>query len=153
MQAEVLTSKGAVSIGSVVPRITVRDSQDGTELLDYAVSSGTILYVFSPACAWCIRNVAAVQALATQTAARYRFVGLSLSDVGLSQFLVLNKPAFPVLQPRSLAELSAYHPGMTPETLVISKQRIVLADWRGAYTNATKDSIEEFFSVNLPQIN
>jgi hypothetical protein len=72
--------------GSWVPPIEVMD-QDGhkVSILYSEEASPTILYLFSPECDWCTRNLESVKALEKQTARQYRFIGLSLSGRNLIQ--------------------------------------------------------------------
>lgn len=53
------------------------------------------------------------------------------------------------IPPSSISDLKL---GTTPETIVVSRDGLVLRDWRGAYTGATKQQMEEFFSMGLPDL-
>ena len=112
----------------------------------------TVLYVFRPSCPWCRRNKDSINALARQTAGRYRILGISLSDEGLAKFAEEHHFQFPVYSdiPRSVVE--AMKLGTTPETIVVSPSSSVLRDWAGAYTGAQKALAENFFSVRLPEL-
>jgi hypothetical protein len=57
-------------------------------------------------------------------------------------------PIFSGASPRTVR---AYHLGLTPETIVVSSEGMVLADWRGTYEGETKGEIERFFRVRLPE--
>ncbi len=64
-------------------------SMDGSEL-------PTVLYVFTPPCEWCERNLPNVAALAEGAAGRYRLIGLSLDRNKLNDYLAARSLTFPV---------------------------------------------------------
>jgi peroxiredoxin len=118
--------------------------------LSYAeTSKPTVIYFFRPGCTWCERNASTLGSLAGQVSARYRMVGLSMSCEGLDEFLALHPMAFPVLSNPSPANLASMRLRVTPSTIVVSPQGVVLRSWSGAYIGETKSSVEAFFGVSL----
>jgi hypothetical protein len=53
-----------------------------------------IVYVLSPTCKWCKANIPSVDALVTQTQGRYRFVGVSGTSIGLTEYIHQTAPPF-----------------------------------------------------------
>ncbi|HEY0730546.1 MAG TPA: redoxin family protein [Pyrinomonadaceae bacterium] len=109
----------------------------------------TVLYVLSPTCPWCDRNRANIAKL-TERGDRFRFVGLSLSEAGLKEYVDKQQLKFPVytrVTPEAQIELGL---GPTPQTIVISPEGRVLKNWAGAYNEQTRDEIEEYFQIQLP---
>jgi hypothetical protein len=47
----------------------------------------TIRYVFAPTCSWCARNLDNFKALVDQKTGGYRFIGVSLTDQGLPDYV------------------------------------------------------------------
>ncbi len=62
--AEQIASKGALSVGTTVPPVEVRDSSGRVGSVPYSdTTKPTILYVFRPSCMWCQKNGVAVESL------------------------------------------------------------------------------------------
>lgn len=110
----------------------------------------TVLYAFRPGCAWCKRNLAAVQALAEGIASQYRVVGVSLTRDGLREYLNQSPFRFPVYV--AGPEARQLKLGGTPETLVISSDGVVMNAWLGAYVAKTSDDVERKFQIKLPRV-
>jgi peroxiredoxin len=149
-----LSVRGALALGAKVPgEFSARD-QDGREAIIRFASSSvpTVLYVFRPSCVWCQRNSQSVNALAEQTAGRYRLVGLTLSVDGLAEFVKEHRFPFPVYSDIPLSVVNALRLGATPQTIVVSPSATVLEDWTGAYTGIQKSLAESFFSIRLPEV-
>jgi peroxiredoxin len=135
---------------SVLP-FQVRDRDGQSQMLTYdAVSTPTVLYVFTPPCSWCARNMDNFKTLVGKAGAQYRFVGLSLSDQGLPEYVAKNELQLPVYSGLSDETKKAYKFGGTPQTLVISPEGKVLQNWMGAYVGPQKSEVETFFHVSLP---
>jgi hypothetical protein len=69
----------------------------------------------------------------SKESAQYRFVGLSLSDTGLTEYVTKNELEFPIYAGLSPETIKSYKLGGTPQTIVISPEGKVLQDWAGAY--------------------
>lgn len=111
----------------------------------------TVLYAFRPACAWCRRNIGAVQALAEGASPGYRFIGVSLTRDGLKEYLGQTPFRFPVYVAGPKA--SPLKLGLAPETLVISREGVVVKAWPGAYVARTSADIEKTFGFKLPDVH
>lgn len=111
----------------------------------------TVIYVFSPTCVWCDRNLNNVKALKNSIGQSYQFIGVSLSDSGLNEYVSSHKLAFPIYKQPSKETIKQLDLGSTPQTIVISPQGKVLKNWVGAY-GSTKSEIEAYFGVQLPGI-
>src|SRR5262245_33290440 len=67
-------------VGTSVPALSGRSLQQTPLRIDY--EQPTVVYYFSPTCAWCARNWSNVKALANGIHDRYHFVGVStVSDI------------------------------------------------------------------------
>ena len=111
---------------------------------------GTVLYVFTPACHWCKSNLNNIKSLAATQSDGYRFVGLSLTDKNLKEYLDrehLPFPAFIATDRKAIIELRL---GSTPQTLVILPSGKVAINITGAYKGKLLAEVENFFSVHLP---
>jgi peroxiredoxin len=137
--------------GTIVPPFTA-DRLDGQqELISYQISNQpTVLYVFTPSCSWCARNMDNFKTLVSKTHRQYRFIGLSLSEEGLPQYVATNDLWIPVYSGLAKATKEAYKLGGTPETIVVSPEGRILQVWMGAYIGNQQSSVEEFFDVALP---
>jgi hypothetical protein len=136
--------------GAHAPVLAGEDIQGQRRSVDYSGSAPTVLYVFSPDCAWCKRNEHTVDRLVHALADRARFVGLSLDREGLLHWVDTRHPGYEVLTDLSYRTLLAYGFTSTPTTLVISGAGSVERVWHGAYRGETLREIERYFNVSLP---
>ena len=139
--------------GSIMHPFTATSMAGDRETIDYKNhDKPTVIYVVSPNCVWCARNTQNINAIAERKAEAFRFVGVSLSEEGLIEYLNLHQLNFPVfkgLTPESIQMLGL---GATPQTIVISRDGQVLKNWIGAYVMESQSEIEEFFGIQLPGI-
>lgn len=108
----------------------------------------TVLYVFSPSCVWCKRNIEAAKALARGSSPSYRFIGVSLTLDGLGEYLGKVNLGFPVYVAGPAA--AALKLKATPETIIVSPGGVVVKVWLGAYMEGTLADVERTFGVKLP---
>jgi hypothetical protein len=111
---------------------------------------GTVLYVFSVQCRWCEQNLPNIVSLESQVRQQYEFVGVSLSEEGLRQYIHDRKFPLTVLIRPSSESKSAYQLRSTPTTYLLSPDGVVVASWIGAYQGGTLSAIERTFGVHLP---
>jgi peroxiredoxin len=142
-----------LAVGTSVPAITAKRLDGQEESISYGeVDQTTVLYIFTPPCTWCARNMDNFKTLLDKESGQYRFIGLSLSDATLPEYVAKNDLKLPVYSGLSPETLKAYKLGSTPQTIVISSEGKVLQDWAGAYVGDQKSQIEAFFHVTLPGI-
>jgi peroxiredoxin len=140
-----------VKVGTAVPPIAAKRLDGHQEVLSYdKTGQPTVLYVFTPTCIWCARNLNNLKALMDKHGAEYRFIGLSLSEEGVAQYVARNSLGVPVYSGLSPETLKTYKLGSTPQTIVISPEGKVLQDWVGAYAGPQKSEVEAFFHITLP---
>jgi peroxiredoxin len=144
-------AKSLLKVGATVPPIAAKrlDGQPGVVSYQGAEQS-TVLYIFTPPCSWCARNMDNLKTLLDKERGHYRFVGLSLSDEALREYVAKNELKLPVYSGLSGETVKTYKLGSTPQTIVISREGKVLQDWVGAYVGDQKSQIEAFFHVTLP---
>lgn len=139
--------------GALVPPIDAIDLNGKKQTLVYSqVSNPTVLYIFTPPCSWCARNMENIKQLAAQKGTEYRFIGLSLSKQDLRNYVASQGLTIPVYTDLSAEILKTYKLGATPQTIVVSAQGQVLKDWIGAYVGDQKTQVEKFFQITLPGI-
>lgn len=141
--------------GAQLPPLDVRTLGGSAQQLKPAAGKGLLLYVLSPACGWCDRNVANVKALAAAVTAQghYDLAGVSLSPKGLAEHLNDNDFGFPVFVAADNPSARTYKLASTPNTLVIAPDGRLEAQYLGAFTAATGAAIEERFGLRLPGLN
>lgn len=149
-----LKAENKLSAGASVPPINAKDIDGNAASVSYT-SDGipTVLYVFSPQCKWCEKNIPSIKSFADQVHGKYRLVGMSLSSDGLRSYVAQNGFAFPILDELPPYIVTSYKLGGTPQTIVVSDEGKVLKDWSGAYFGGTKKEIEEYFHVRLPNVD
>jgi peroxiredoxin len=137
-------------IGTAMPTLHVVDIFGKPTIIESSHrNKPLLLYVFSPSCGWCRRNIHRINDLAMQITSRYDVVGLSLARDGLADFMKDDRMPFPVYTDPTPDTVTAYRLAITPETIVISSEGKVQATWTGAYLRATKSLVEQFFLVKL----
>jgi peroxiredoxin len=137
--------------GTIVPSIVAKRLDGQQELISYEkTNEPTVLYVFTPPCSWCARNLDNFKTLALKESGQYRVIGLSLSEQNLPEYVAKSDLRLPVYSGLSPETLKTYKLGSTPQTIVISPEGKVLQDWVGAYAGDQKSQVEAFFHVSLP---
>jgi peroxiredoxin len=140
-----------LTVGTTVPPIIGKQVDGRQARISYqATNQSTVLYVFTPPCLWCARNMDNFKALAGKESTAYHFIGISLSDQGLAEYVAKNDLKLPVYSGLSPEALKTYKLGSTPQTIVISPEGKVLQDWVGAYVGDQQSQVEAFFHVKLP---
>ncbi len=142
---------GNLPEGAEVPALTAIELLSG-ETVTLTYDKPTIVYVFSPTCVWCDRNLDNVRYLAKQVENDYVFHSISLVEDGLREYVTLNDIPDGVYWGLSPALKKSYKLGGTPQTLVISEKSVVLKNWVGAYSNEVGEEIEDYFGVELPGV-
>lgn len=137
--------------GESVPPLIVFDANNEKIEISYK-NKPTILYVFTPDCVWCLKNLENIKRLASQTKNKYSFFGISLKNDNLSQYIKDNEIGFPVYHSPPKDIYRSYKMGQTPQTFAISPDGYVIATWAGAYEGEVKKQIEEFFAVALADV-
>lgn len=143
------TPVNRLSLGTEVPPIRATGLEGKQTTITYAGSSPTVLYVFIPPCGWCARNLANIQALARDRGKTYHFVGLSLTNEHLKEYAARSGIDFPVYSVGTEA-INALGLGNTPQTLIVSPDGKLLANWVGAYGGDLRVDIETYFAMKLP---
>ena len=140
--------------GTAVPPFQAVDPKGQPQTVGYDQGGGkqTVLYIFTPPCHWCERNLDNLKELVTRKGDEYRIIGLSLSKDGLPEYVAKNELTMPIYTGLSEETRKTYKLGSTPETIVVSPDGRVLRSWMGAYTGDQKSQVEEFFHIVLPGI-
>lgn len=148
-----IKSEMQLLVGTSVPIIEAKDIDDHPAKISYNDGTKpTVLYIFTPDCKWCNRNLLNLKALATQARDNYHIVGLSLSGNKLRDYAARKDLKIPIYYGAPLEITSAYKLGGTPQTIVISPEGRVLKNWTGAYTGDVQREIEKYFQIHLPGI-
>lgn len=151
--AELTAPPPAVEVGTVVSPIKAHGLDGQASVISYADGDRpVVLYVFTPQCPWCARNLANLKTLLAHGRGDYRFVGLSLTDKDVRDYAAKNQLDLPVYFNPSDEATREYKLGSTPQTIVISRDGKVLKNWLGAYTGPQQAEVEQFFGVSLPGI-
>lgn len=146
-------SEYQLKIGTSVPAIAAKRLDGERTVISYqGTSQPTVLYVFTPPCIWCARNLDNFKALLGKESDEYRFIALSLSEDGLAQYVAKNELKVPVYSGLTTQTKQAYKLSGTPQTIVVSPDGRVLQNWIGAYVGDQKTQVERFFHLDLPGI-
>ena len=142
-----------LKVGTPVPPFTAMRVGGGSETISYSESEQpTVLYVFTPQCVWCQRNLENLKTIIKERHGEYRFVGISLTEDAVEKYVAENDLGIPVYIGISAEARTLYKMGSTPETIVISADGKVVQAWGGAYVGEAKSQVESYFHVTLPGI-
>ncbi len=142
-----------LKVGTTVPPIAAKRLDGEPGVISYqGTEQSTVLYIFTPPCSWCARNMDNLKTLLDKERGHYRFVGLSLSEQTLREYVAKNDLKLPVYSGLSSETLKAYKLGSTPQTIIISTDGRVVQNWMGAYVGDQKSQVEAFFHVSLPGV-
>lgn len=142
-----------VPVGTTLPPISAVDLQGAAATISYRVHLPTVLYVFVPTCHWCERNLENIKFLASARAGQYQFIGLSLNQPELKEYVAGHGITFPVYTRVSPEAIKALRLGGTPQTLVVSPEGRLVKNWLGAYDGDVGSDVEAFFGVRLPGLS
>jgi peroxiredoxin len=149
----VALAERVIKVGTSAPPITANRLGGGSETISYSVGDRpTVLYVFTPQCVWCTRNLDNLKTLIGKKRSDYRFIGISLTDDGVDKYVAEKGLGIPIYTGPSAEARAAYKLGSTPETIVVSPQGKVIQVWPGAYVGEFKSQVELYFRVTLPGI-
>jgi hypothetical protein len=110
----------------------------------------TVFYVLTPSCIWCRRNEANIQRIVETKANEFRFIGLSLADSGLKEYIDEHNLKFPVYSGLKEETIQALGLGGTPQTIIVSPEGQILKVWKGAYAENLRPEVEAYFGIQLP---
>lgn len=134
-----------------VDPFTAVDLDGKQQTISYAATNKpTVLYVISPSCIWCERNNENIEQLAKVKESDFRFIGLSLAEPGLKEYMVGSRLNFPMYTRLTSETIQSLGLGGTPQTIVISPEGRVLKNWRGAYIEHSRPDVEAYFGIRLP---
>lgn len=149
----VIKSESRLALGDTLPPIVAKDPHGRTAILDYSETERpTVVFIITPTCGWCTKNVMNMRALVENAGNRYRFVGLSLSSDKLLDYVKDNKLEFPIYTDLPILTMREYKFGGTPQTIVVSPQGQVTRIWSGAFAEDLQREVEDYFGVKLPGI-
>ena len=80
----------------------------------------------------------------------FRFIGLSLTDSGLREYIGDHPLKFPIYTGMKAETITSLGLGSTPQTIVISPEGKVVKLWTGAYVERLQPDVEGYFGVRLP---
>lgn len=84
---ELIKSESELAVGELAPSFLAKDLDGHTVMVSYGNTNlPTLLYIFTPDCEWCTKNVSNVQRLATEARGNCRIIGLSLSSDNLRDY-------------------------------------------------------------------
>ena len=146
-----LKQQNRLQVDQAVPNIAGKTIDGKPIEINFAAShKPTILYVFTPTCGWCKRNFENMTTLRHGVENRYVFVGISLTDKDLADYVKAHNIDYPVVTGISEGTRTVYKLGGTPATIVVSPENKVLKTWTGAYNALLQAEISNYFNVKLP---
>lgn len=139
--------------GTLIDPVTASGPDGKPVTIAYDAGKPTVFYVISPSCIWCKRNQANINKLTETKGNEFRFVGLSLADEGLKEYVEGHQLKFPVYSGVKEDTVRSLGLGGTPQTIVVSPEGKVLKVWMGAYVDRLQPEVESFFGVQLPGLS
>jgi hypothetical protein len=141
-----------VVIGETVADIDLKDPWGNPARLAWrADPRPTFVYVFSPSCVWCTRNLQGIITVTKQQRS-YRMIGLSTTNQGLSEYVKAHDLGMPVYHLENKQNRRTLKISATPSAFLISPAGVVRKVWLGAWTGHAGEEIGALFGVVLPPI-
>lgn len=140
-------------IDTVLPPLEAERLGGAREKIDFSADPRpTLLYVFTPSCRWCSRNLDNLKTVLTAARDTHRVIAVSLdpSSAEYGREVGLELPIYINPSPETV---ESYGFGPTPQTLVISREGRVVKSWVGAYAGSAKPEVEEYFRTRLPGLS
>lgn len=139
--------------GEVIQSISGSNLAGNNEIITFSESDKpTVLYIFTPSCSWCNKNLESINTLIKLRGSSYRFIGLSLSKEDLQAYVSKNNISFPVYVDLSQENIQTLGLGYTPQTIIINPDGKLIKNWVGAYGDTIKSELETYFNIRLPGI-
>jgi len=141
-----------LELGTKVPAVR-GTGLDGAKVELRYESRPQILYVFSPKCIWCDRNMENAKQLAQQTAERYDFVAVALNAEDLEGYVRRHSLSWKVVKDIPTEIQQAFGMAGTPQTIVVDIGGKVRHVWSGALSGSALAEVEKALDVRLPGLN
>jgi hypothetical protein len=93
-----------------------------------------------------------IAGLADAKANDFRFVGLSLDESGLKEYVERHQLKFPVYARLPAETVESLGLGSTPQTIVVSPEGEIVKVWSGAYIEDLRSEVEAYFGIQLPAV-
>jgi hypothetical protein len=140
-----------VVTGKVIPELGVKDLDGHKVTLNWASDPRpTVLYIFTPQCHWCQRNLANLKALVSLRGTAYHFVALSITEDGVKTYVAEAGLRVPVYQTADVKPIRDVGLVGTPYMVLVSSTGTVVKAWRGAFIGRIQKDVEGVFNVQLP---
>ena len=137
-------------VGAVVPPLDVQRFKGARELVGFSADrKPTLMYVFSPSCSWCAKNLSNVKTILRAATTSHHVLALSL-DPNVDDYVQTAALNVPIYIKPSEKMFGPYGLGPTPLTFVVGPDGKVLKSWVGAYSGETQKDVEAYFGVKLP---
>src|SRR5215213_1144478 len=139
--------------GKSVPALSGLDSEGRQLVFDYGSDQRkTLLFVFSPRCPYCTKNMPNWNALTLGLDEKeFRVVAVSTVPEGVKEYVEKNGfKNVPVITTPDPKDKVAYEMNVTPQTVLIGADGTVEKVWTGLIQGAEREDIEKLFGVSLP---
>ena len=140
-----------LAVGTPLRSLEVRAADGTSTTLQFDSLQPTVLYVMSPNCGWCSRNLPAVRSLVSTASPQFRFVAVSSEPLKAEQSSITANYPISIAGAVSENDRRQYGFVATPQTIVV-RSGVVTASWAGAYVADVRKQVEEFFTLRLPNI-
>jgi peroxiredoxin len=143
-----------LTAGTKVNPVNVTDLAGVKQTISFGdAEKPTVFYILSPKCVWCERNAQNIAALANLKSADFRFVGISLDDEDLNQYVDAHHFNFPIYKDPSAESVRELGLKPTPQTIVVSRDGLVLKNWIGFFGGRSRGDVEAYFGIQLPNVS
>lgn len=141
----------SIQVGSsLLNTVRVTDLNGNKETITTNQNHPSVLYIMSPTCIWCARNIENIRSLARQSGAQYTFIGLSTTSAKLKEYVASTPLPFPIKLIDTKALPKDFDIGATPQMVVLDGKGKVQKVWTGALDGKRRSEVEEFFHAHLP---
>jgi peroxiredoxin len=141
-----------VTLGTRIDALALRRLDGSPERIRFGNGqSPAFLYIFTPSCKWCERNLGNLLAVSAAAKERgLRVIGISLDPV-VDDYIRTKQLTLDVYVAPT-ETIRQYGLGVTPETFVLSADGRVEHHWIGAYSGGVRKEVESWLGRPLPEV-
>jgi len=145
--------EAGIRVGAKIIGLAVEDPTGVLSSMRLDSGRRTVLYVFSPTCGWCKRNLNNIRALAQRQSTDLGFVGLSTTSNKLKEYLSATPMPFPVYAAKGGKLPKDIDLSSTPQMMVVDPKGVVEKVWQGALQGEHQAEAEKYFHIKLPGLS
>lgn len=140
-----LTDRDVLELGDTVKAINLIDLNENISSINFPSKNSTLIYILSTSCSPCTQNIPNWNFLTSELKnENLRIIGVALNSLDdVKKYQSIHNPGFPISVPQSEQFKIDYKAFITPQTILIDKDAIVIKSIQGVITKNTLSELIE----------